>query len=267
MYQWHKGIAQWEVGKTLYLSVPFTWLLDEANQIAEQHKGKVLMGGPAFMKPTYCEGFDPLSHHNPLATFTTRGCVNDCSFCAVPKTEGEFREIENFKPAPLVCDNNMLCASKKHLRKVVDSLKQYEKVDFNQGLQASRFTPEIAGWLGELNCKVRFAFDGWHQEKATYEAVKLCQERTTKDIGVYCLIGYDDSPDEAIAKLETIRSWGVLPNPMRYQPLDTKEKDSYVAPQWTGKELKKMVRYYSRLNWLEHIPYADYQYTEQGTLF
>ncbi len=30
MNQWKKGIATWTVGKTLYISVPFTWLVDEA---------------------------------------------------------------------------------------------------------------------------------------------------------------------------------------------------------------------------------------------
>lgn len=50
MNKWHKGIAKWEVGDTLYLSVPFTWLIDEANDIASQYKGTVLMGGACSKK-------------------------------------------------------------------------------------------------------------------------------------------------------------------------------------------------------------------------
>lgn len=45
---------------------------------------------------------------------------------------------------------------------------------------------------------------------------------------------------------------------MRYQPLDALQRDSYVAPGWTARGLKRMTRYYSRLRWLEHIPYDDY---------
>jgi len=47
MNQWRKGIASWKVGKTLYLSVPFTWLMGEAESMAKAHKGKVVAGGPA----------------------------------------------------------------------------------------------------------------------------------------------------------------------------------------------------------------------------
>lgn len=30
MYQWRKGIASWQCKDTLYISVPFTWLMPEA---------------------------------------------------------------------------------------------------------------------------------------------------------------------------------------------------------------------------------------------
>lgn len=96
MYQWRKGIAQWVVGKKLYLSVPFTWLLDEAHRIATEWQDDYTIGGPGVMEPNTCEGFEPILFHNPCATFTTRGCVNNCSFCAVPKLEGDLKEIPNF---------------------------------------------------------------------------------------------------------------------------------------------------------------------------
>ena len=119
MYQWKKGIASWKCGDTLYVSVPFTWLMPEAEKLAATHRGPVKIGGPGTMRPNQtCEGFEPLIFHNPCATFTTRGCPNRCSFCAVPKLEPEYKEIPNFRPAPVVCDNNLLAASKKHLERV-----------------------------------------------------------------------------------------------------------------------------------------------------
>jgi hypothetical protein len=263
MYQWRKGIASWQCKDTLYISVPFTWLMPEAEKMAQLHKGPVLIGGPGTMKPTACEGFDPLMFHNPSATFTTRGCPNHCSFCAVPKIEGEFREIPDFRPAPVICDNNLLAASRKHLERVVERLKAFPLVDFNQGLEARRFTPEVAERFGYLRCKVRFAFDSLPVESEVKAAVDLCRERTSKDIGIYVLIGYKDTPEEALYRLETVRSWGIRPNPMRYQPLDAKMKNSYVAPGWTDFELKKMMTYYSRLRWFEHIPYSEYEYASE----
>lgn len=272
MYRWRKGIASWKCGETLYISVPFTWLMDEAEKMAATHKGSVLIGGPGTMNPDQeCPGFNPLLFHNPAATFTTRGCPNRCDFCAVPKLEGEFREIANFRPAPIICDNNFTAASRKHQERVIDKLKQFPMVDFNQGLEARRFTPEFADLVGQLKCKVRFSFDHINYESTVKKAVDLCRQRTTKDIGLYVLIGFNDTPEEARYKLETVRSWGIRPNPMRFQPLNAKKKNEYVSQEWTELELARMVDYYSRLRWFEHIPYKDFEYRsgeeKQGNLF
>jgi len=272
MYQWRKGIAKWVVGNNLYISVPFTWLVDEANILASQWKGKVFLGGPGLMMPSTCDGFEPILFHNPCATFTTRGCPNACPFCAVPILEGDLREIKDFRPAPVVCDNNLLASSKAHIRRVVDSLKQFPFVDFNQGLDCDLFTSEIADMLGELNCRVRFAFDDWDRQTAVQAAIKLCRERTTNDIRIYCLVGFNDNPTDAKARLELVRSWGIRPTPMRFQPLDAKVKNESrgLAPSWTDWEMKKMIKYYSRLVWYEAIPYEDFKWLEdqqnQGAL-
>ena len=118
---------------------------------------------------------------------------------------------------------------------------------------------------------MRFAFDHVNQESKLKAAIDLCRRRTTKDIGIYVLIGFNDTPEDARYRLEKVRSWGIRPNPMRYQPLDAKRKNEYVAPGWTELELARMMRYYSRLRWLEHIPYEDFEYRNdkdnQGNLF
>ena len=259
MYQWRKGIAQWSVGDRLYLSVPFTWLMDEADHLAKEWKGKAIIGGPGVMSPTECEGFEPLLFHNPCATFTTRGCPNRCPFCAAWHLEPDYYEIPNYRPAPVICDNNFTAATQKHQESVIEKQKIFRLTDFNQGLEASGFTPELADLLGTIRCKVRFSFDHWGQEAVVKNAIDLCRKRTTKNIGIYVLIGYKDNPESARARLELVRSWGLLPNPMRYQPLDTIKKHSYLALGWTNKEMRKMTRYYSRLRWFGSFPYDEYQ--------
>jgi hypothetical protein len=139
-------------------------------------------------------------------------------------------------------------------------------VDFNQGLEARRFTPDIASELGRLNCHVRFAFDHWGLEGIIKDAIDLCRQRTSDKISVYCLIGFDDDPESAKGRLELIRSWGVLPNPMRYQPLDAKKKNAYVHPDWTEKQLADTMRYYSRLNYLGHIPFTEYKARSEAVM-
>lgn len=262
MNQWCKGIASWKIKGMLYISVPFTWLMKEAEDLAWEHKGEVLIGGPGTMKNTKCEGCEPILFHNPLATFTSRGCPNKCGFCAVPKIEGDLIEIPDFRPAPVICDNNLLAASHKHLENVVDKIKQFKFIDFNQGLDFRRFTPEKADLLGKLKCKVRFSFDHIEEEAKIHDAIKLCRERTTKDISVYVLLGYKDTVDEAHYRLQKIIEWKCLPNPSRFQPLDTKEKNSYVADGWTNEELIKIMKYYYKYRFVRDVPYADFNYSE-----
>lgn len=268
---WTKDIARWTIGDTLYLSVPFTWLLPEARQAAQRHAGPVCAGGPAVdLMPgqisnvadteTPCP-VDPLPFHNPLATFTTRGCPNRCPFCAVPRIEGEFREIPDFRPAPIVCDNNFLASSRAHFDRVIDRLQPLPYVDFNQGLEAALFTPYHARRLAELpHVKVRFAFDHANDEAEVSTAIKLAETHGLTDIGCYVLIGFRDTPEDARYRLQKIREFGYRPNPMRFQPLDAMTKNSYVGAAWTECELKRMVRYYSKLRWFEHIPYEEFNY-------
>jgi hypothetical protein len=142
----------------------------------------------------------------------------------------------------------------------VNKLKTFPLVDFNQGLQSGRFTPEFADLIGNLKCKVRFAFDHISFESSVKKAIDLCRARSTKDIGIYVLIGFNDTPEDARYRLELVRSWGIRPNAMRFQPLDAKKKNEYVAPGWTELELMRMMNYYNKLRWLEHIPYEDFEY-------
>jgi hypothetical protein len=274
VYSWRKGIASWTIGNTLYLSVVFTWDLLEARKIAEASKKRVIAGGPAVkLMPDYLEGvaetndtfllsgIEPLALHNPLATFITRGCVNACPFCAVPKLEGKFVELEWFRPAPVLCDNNLLAASKMHFVRVIQMLKTFPYADFNQGLEAARFTSWHAEQIASLKgAKVRFSLDSFDEETAVADAIFKAKTTGLRDLGVYVLIGFNDTPSEAKEKLEWVRSRGIRPTPMRYQPLDCFVKNSYISSAWTEKELKDVTRYYSRLRYLEHVPFEDYQY-------
>ena len=267
MNQWRKDIASWRCGGTLYLSVPFTWMMPQAKAMAKQHKGRVVAGGPAVdligadwaETPGTCQ-FDTLSMHNPCATFTTRGCPNRCEFCAVPKIEGDFRELDTWKPAPVLCDNNLTASSHRHFERVIDSVLDFPKVDFNQGLQAGKFTRWHAGQIARLRrAKVRFAFDHVNAEGTVADALETARAAGLHDFGVYVLIGFKDTPDDARYRLDRVRQLGIRPNPMRYQPLNATKKNEYVSPKWTSQLLHDMMRYYSCLRWLEHIPFEKYQ--------
>ncbi|MEO5361974.1 MAG: hypothetical protein H7843_16290 [Nitrospirota bacterium] len=269
LYNWKKGMVSWKIGKTLYLSVVFTWQLPAAKKLAKSWKGKVIAGGPAVsVMPDYLRDvaacytetvFPVLAHHNPMATFTTRGCPNNCSFCAVPKSEGEFRELEQWVVAPVVCDNNLLASSRQHFDSVIDRLKAMPYVDFNQGLDARHLTSHHLDRLSELRVTtLRFAFDHIDKETIIMNALSQAKRKGFRDLRVYVLIGHEDTPEDAIYRLEIVRGAGALTNPMRYQPLYSVKKNEYVGDRWTENELKNVMRYYSRLIFLGHIPFDEY---------
>lgn len=138
MYQWKTDIVTWNMNGALYISIPFSWFVKKAIMIANKEKGKVFLGGPAIYLQRdnienqinknvkildSVEGIEPVTLHNPFATFTSRGCISKCPFCAVPKIEGSFKEIRDFIPRPLVCDNNFLASSQRHLDIAIEKLK------------------------------------------------------------------------------------------------------------------------------------------------
>ena len=270
---WHSGLLEWRDDTTVNLSVVFSWQLQTAFSRAIWWRSlgmQVRAGGPAVaLNPGFLadvaeigdQAPDALTRHNPDATFTTRGCIRSCPFCAVPKIEGDLVELDDWEPRPIVCDNNLLAASHSHFNRVIDRLKPVPQVDFNQGLDARLLTNHHAARLAELDLyAARLAWDDTRTERQFMVAFEKLRRAgiPARKIRVYCLIGFNDTPEDAYYRLEAVRSLGTRPNPMRYQPLNVTKRDGYISPNWTEGELKRFTRYYSRLRWLEHIPFKEY---------
>lgn len=270
---WSKRLVEHTDNGIARLSVAFTWDLPLAYQRAvwlREMSQHVIAGGPAVrLMPDYLADVaeigtdwpDAVRNHNPLATFTSRGCIRRCPFCAVWRTEGRLRELEDWPIRPIVCDNNLLACSKQHFDDVIDRLKPLSAIDFNQGLDARLLTKHHAERLAELDCTVRLALDDIRYESQFMAAWgRLRSEGLPPNrIRVYVLFGFNDTPDDALYRLRLVQSLGTWPNPMRYQPLDALVRNSYVAPNWTEPKLRRYHRYWSRLRWLEHIPFEEYK--------
>ncbi len=275
---WRLGFASFQVKGTIYISVPFTWLFHDVVAFIRK-KGtnkKVVIGGPGaillkreyekegFAVTSTIDWFEPVTIFNPFATFTTRGCVNSCSFCAVPKIEGEFREITNYTPRPVICDNNFLASSRKHFDRVVDSLKPFPFVDFSQGVEARLFTPRIADRLSELkNVNLRFAFDSVNKEKEVTQAVKLAIKKGFKNVATLMLFGFTDTPSDALYRAELLRKLGSNVYPMRYMPLLIKKRVRHVSKEkgWTEYELQRFKKYWTaaRNGILDDVPFSEFE--------
>lgn len=274
---WPKQTVEWANGQQVYLSVPFTWGLPRAYQRAvwlRETGYQVHAGGPAVaLMPNYLESVakvgdaypDAVKRHNPLATFTSRGCIYHCPHCPVPRIEGDLQELEDWPIRPIVCDNNLLACSRAHFDRVIDRLKplHHHHIDFNQGLDARHLTNHHAQRLAELNCTIRLAFDFIDRELNLMTALeRLYRAGIPKyRIRVYVLVGFRDTPQDALYRLRTVRQLGLTPNPQRYNPLDTLARDSFVSPGWTDRELTRHVRYFANLRYFGAVPFEEFRST------
>jgi len=178
--------------------------------------------------------------------FSSRGCIRKCAFCSVRVLEPEFsalrtvrRLIDPKHRRIVLWDNNVLASP--HWRAVFAQLAEIGKpVDFNQGLDARLMTEGVVEQLGKLNVPVvRLAFDTVSVRGQLKRAIDLLLERgyNGRRIIVYCLHNYNDTPEDLFTRTRDLLDWGVAAYPMRYEPLEPREKNSYVAPGWSARQL------------------------------
>src|SRR5262245_29720623 len=180
MSKWIGGLAEWQDGDTTYLSVAFTWKLDEAfarAQFARACGQRVVAGGPALflnkMKHELADVAeirsdfpDAIAKHNPAATIASRGCPVGCWFCIVPAMEGrEFTLLPDFPVRPILCDNNLSALPANYQDYII---RRYQETgtplqDANSGFEPITFTEEVyRRWKPLLNAGKgpwRFAYD------------------------------------------------------------------------------------------------------------
>jgi len=263
---WGNGLVEWEEDGTVYISVVFSWHLDKAllRYVELLSQGKsVRIGGPAAryagVSDDSCSG--ALVRHNPDACITSYGCPNKCGFCI--NRDVDLVELDDYKLRRVVCDDNLTATSRKHFDGVVDGLKRFSGVDINQGISASIITDHQASRLAELDMScVRVAWDSIEYESKFmrgWDTLRRAGFPRSK-ISVYVLIGYEDTPEDALYRLEMVRRLGGVPFPMRYQPLKTKKRNDYVGENWTHKELVRYCRYWSNLRVTNRIPFSEFRY-------
>ncbi len=181
--------------------------------------------------------------------FSSRGCCNNCDFCAVPRLEGKMNSLKkSIKPFVLerhskiiFFDNNFL--ANKYKMDIFEELLNFDKkVDFNQGIDARFITESIAKMIAslKLDSTIRLAYDSPDQQKYVKQAIERLYNAgiSKRDIFVYTLFNYTSPAEEFFHRVREILNWGVVCYPMRYESLYTLEKNSYISPIWTLQQIE-----------------------------
>jgi len=184
--------------------------------------------------------------------FSSRGCIRSCPYCAVPQIEKSLNSLKRSikhllwpgHRRVILFDNNFL--ANPGWESILGEIEELDlTVDFNQGLDARLITEDVARRISELKIElVRLSYD--YREMARY--VKRAIDNLTSQgidgrrILVYALYNFTDDPEDFFQRMRDILQWGAVCYPMRFQPIYTLRKNSYIASKWDAVKLNAVQR-------------------------
>lgn len=265
---WVNGLAEWIEGDTAYLSIAFTWRLQEAWSRAVWHRQsgyRVRAGGPAMFLPKMRavladvaevggEYPDAVFRHNPMATIASRGCPVGCSFCIVPKMEGlTFTELPDFPVRPVLCDNNLSAPAPEYQRHIIARYKAtgVPLLDANSGFEPRTFDEDVFARWSEINRGPwRFAYDDQKERCYVERTMRMLRAKgvTPRKMQVYVLIGKEPKA-ACIERIREVIAWGGEPYAQAYMKLNALEKRPHVRFDWTEDELRRVQRWVNGRFW------------------
>lgn len=293
MSNWIGGLAEWQEGYTTFLSIAFTYKLEEAYSralFARSQGMKVVAGGPALflvqmrhrisdiayipikrividgkehVVPGDYAGGDAVTRHNPAATFASRGCPVGCWFCIVPRFEGkEFTLIPDFQPRPILCDNNLSALPIEYQRHIIERYNGagINLLDANSGFEPQTFTEEVYRlWRPLINAgrgPWRFAFDETKEAKEVRAVMRMLKDEPQKRKRVYVLIGNEPFAD-CMARIQEVIGAGCEPHVQPYLKLNALVREPHVRFDWTVQKLKDVARWANGWVW-KRAPFDEY---------
>lgn len=293
--KWSKGLAEWVEGDTMFLSVVFTWRLDDAYMRAVFGRAqgyKVRAGGPALflakMKHRLADvaevggtAPDAIARHNPDATIASRGCPVGCWFCIVPAMEGKsFTFLPDFPVRPILCDNNLSGLPADYQEHIVrryqdagvrlrDANSGFEPITFDRAVY-DRWRPLINGGGGPW----RFAYDETSERANVLRVMAMLSDEPAKRKRVYVLIG-NEPFEECMRRIQEVIDHGCEPHVQPYIKLNALDRSPHPRHDWNRQLLTDVARWANGWVW-KKAPFAEYRrsarssrerYDEQQGLF
>jgi hypothetical protein len=213
--------------------------------------------------------------HDAYFGYASRGCIRKCSFCGVPKLEGDQRDVQPLtyvvnrirelygeKKDLVLMDNNVVASPrfKEIIAEVRDlgfqrgaklnrgRVPVQRRVDFNQGVDARILCKDelFLKELASISIKpLRIAFDHLGVRKPYETSVRIAHSFGLTELSNYMLYNFHDTPADLYERMVLnvalneelgIRIWSF---PMRYQPTNLPDR-SYVGEHWSRYELRSM---------------------------
>lgn len=284
MTKWVGGLAEWEEGDTTFISVAFTWKLEEAWSRARFAKAlgrRVVAGGPALflvkmqhrladVAEIQLHHPDAIAHHNPRATFASRGCPVGCWFCIVPKMEGkDFTFLPDFPVRPILCDNNLSGLPADYQDHII---RRYQDsgvpiIDANSGFEPISFTPDVyERWRPIINAgrgPWRFAYDERKEQAQALAVMRMLSEEPQRRKRVYVLIG-NEPFDDCMTRIQEVIDHGCEPHVQPFIKLNALHRSPHVRHDWTYRRLQDVARWANGWVW-KRAPFSEYSASRKSS--
>lgn len=230
---WYSGIERYD---RVYMSKVFTFTPDDGRVIQAD---EVIKGGTGYKLfdqwlpdevEHICPDYSLYPSYSDAYGFLTRGCVNKCSFCIVPRKEGVIRkhaDIEEFlsdRKSAILMDNNVI-ASEWGLQQIEKIISLKVKVDFNQGIDCRIIAKDkqVAGLLARVRWirYVRMAYDSSAITDEVQTAIAYLKEFGIPGYKMFFyMLVKDGQIEDAEARALKLRELGCTPFAMPYRDLD-----------------------------------------------
>ena len=235
--EWYSGIEYYD---RVYMSKVFAFTADYGYVIQAD---EVVKGGTGYKLfdqwlpngvEHICPDYSLYPMYNEAYGFLTRGCINKCSFCIVPRKEGTIRkhaDISEFldgKKSAILMDNNVI-ASDWGLQQIEKIISLGVKVDFNQGIDCRIIArnKSIAALLAKVKWLnyIRMAYDSSKITEEVEAAIAYLKEAGIKPYKMmFYVLTKDGEIEDAEKRALMLDYLGCNPFAMPYRNLDTNEE-------------------------------------------
>jgi hypothetical protein len=239
----------------VHISVVFTWHKKEAEFLLKLYSAiypVVKIGGPAYCSDN--QTFNPGLYVKKGVTFTSRGCIRNCSFCSVHKREGKLKTLP-VQRGNIIQDNNFLACSELHQLEVFKMLDHEKDISFNGGLDARLLKTWHVEQLKKLRIKEMF-FACDHEKSIPHleRIYKMLSGFNIRKKRCYCLVGFEgDTIENARERLEYVLFLGFMPFAQLFIPEGEKKiplvgkRNRWTKLQWEFSRPHIMLSNYKKL--------------------
>jgi hypothetical protein len=274
--EWAEGVVEWTEGDTAFISIVFSWHVDEALARTFWYRAagyKVRVGGPGVFTAKRAAEFAGLARvggsipgvqtrHNPMATKASTGCSKDCFFCIVPAMEGPIELLPDFEPRPVLTDNNLSALPADYQQYIIARYREagVPLLDANSGFEPETFDEEVYDRWEPINQGPwRFGLDETGETDEVDRVIRMLRRRgvSAKRIRPYVMIGHEPF-DECMARLAKVFELGAEPYCQYIIKLNARRKEPWVQHDWTRQRLLDVQRWVNGYAWRK-MPFAEYR--------